>query len=106
MCFCACVFYRAALPLLIVCRSQVVFEVKPWEAEADLKGLFDKIREVCPSVSNFVLGMAVPVLEACMQIGRCMIKQNGAPLETCSGGVLLGMYARGICVLYLSFPAR
>lgn len=39
---CACVFpcsFRAA-------RSQIVFEVKPWEAESDLKGLFEKIRKV------------------------------------------------------------
>ncbi|CAN0331957.1 unnamed protein product, partial [Laminaria digitata] len=26
--------------------SQIVFEVKPWEAESDLKGLFEKIRKV------------------------------------------------------------
>lgn len=28
-------------------RSQIVFEVKPWEADTDLKGLFEKIRKVC-----------------------------------------------------------
>lgn len=27
-------------------RSQIVFEVKPWDTETDLKGLFLKIREV------------------------------------------------------------
>lgn len=34
------------------CRSQVVFEVKPWEADSDLKALFDKIRKVCPNVTS------------------------------------------------------
>lgn len=29
----------------IIIRSQIVFEVKPWEAGADLEGLFKKIRE-------------------------------------------------------------
>ncbi|CAM9315207.1 unnamed protein product [Sphacelaria rigidula] len=27
-------------------RSQIVFEVKPWDMDTDLKGLFDKIRKV------------------------------------------------------------
>ncbi|CAM9537942.1 unnamed protein product [Pylaiella littoralis] len=43
-------------------RSQIVFEVKPWEAGADLKGLFDKIRQT--EIDGLVWGEAhklVPV---------------------------------------------
>lgn len=43
-------------------RSQIVFEVKPWEAEADLKGLFEKI--VKEEIDGLVWGEAhklVPV---------------------------------------------
>ncbi|CAM9193739.1 unnamed protein product [Ectocarpus sp. 6 AP-2014] len=43
-------------------RSQIVFEVKPWEAGADLKGLFDKIRKT--EIDGLVWGEAhklVPV---------------------------------------------
>lgn len=44
---CVCVFFfRVFRLVIVVARSQIVFEVKPWEAEADLKGLFQKIRKV------------------------------------------------------------
>lgn len=38
--------FTSCSPLLLFGRSQVVLEVKPWEAGADLKALFEKIRKV------------------------------------------------------------
>lgn len=38
-------------------RSQIVFEVKPWDTETDLKGLFGKIREVCHLSRNLLFSL-------------------------------------------------
>lgn len=39
-------YSRTFVSVHAICRSQIVFEVKPWEVETNLKALFEKITKV------------------------------------------------------------
>ncbi|CAN0384274.1 unnamed protein product, partial [Laminaria digitata] len=52
-------------------RSQIVFEVKPWEAGADLKGLFEKIRE--EKIDGLVWGEAYKLVPVAFGVKKLVL---------------------------------
>lgn len=52
-------------------RSQIVFEVKPWEAEADLKGLFEKI--VKTEIDGLVWGEAYKLVPVAFGVKKLVL---------------------------------
>eukprot|EP00904_Undaria_pinnatifida_P005973 jgi/Undpi1/2505/HiC_scaffold_13.g05884.m1 len=52
-------------------RSQIVFEVKPWEAGADLKGLFEKIKQ--EKIDGLVWGEAYKLVPVAFGVKKLVL---------------------------------
>lgn len=52
-------------------RSQIVFEVKPWEADSDLKALFDKI--VKEEIDGLVWGEAYKLVPVAFGVKKLVL---------------------------------